>query len=75
MAAIEYNTTIPVSGTDGTAVSLMDRVRNAAVMVRRYRSLRRAERDLLALDSRLLADIGIERHQIRQYVWQGRRGL
>lgn len=75
MAAIQYNTTVPVSGTDSTAVSLMDRVKNAAVWLRRYRSLRRAERDLLALDSRLLADIGIERHQIRQYVWQGRRGL
>lgn len=74
MAAIQYNTTVPVAGTDSTAVSLTNRLKNAVKWVRHYRTLRRAERDLLALDSRLLADIGIERHQIRQHVWRGRHG-
>lgn len=74
MATMQYNSSVPVSGTDSTAVSLTGRIMNAVNRVRRYQSLRRAERELMALDSRMLADIGIERDQIHQRVWQGRNG-
>jgi uncharacterized protein YjiS (DUF1127 family) len=43
-----------------------------AAMVRRQ-WLRRAERDLQELDDRALKDIGVDRSEIAQLVWHGRR--
>ncbi|MFO1089185.1 MAG: DUF1127 domain-containing protein [Hyphomicrobiales bacterium] len=37
--------------------------------VTRYVSLARAERQLEALDDRLLADVGLKRSEIRRMVW------
>lgn len=40
--------------------------------VKRHRELARAERELSELDDRLLADIGLQRGDIRRTVWNGR---
>ncbi len=37
--------------------------------VRTYLARSRAERQLAQLDDRLLADIGVKRHEISQMVW------
>ena len=72
MAAIHYNSSVPAAGAARADVSLTERLNNAFKWVKHYRAMRRAERDLLALDDRLLNDIGIERSNIHHMVRNGR---
>lgn len=52
--------------------SALDTVRHFFGNLLRYRKLARAERELAALDDRMLADIGVVRTEIHQRVWGGR---
>ncbi len=72
MAAIHYNSSVSADGAARADVSLTERLNSAFNWVKHYRAMRRAERDLLALDDRLLNDIGIERSNIHQMVRNGR---
>ncbi len=51
---------------------LPDFLSKVAIGVSAYVTRSRAERQLEALDERLLADIGVSRSQIHQMVWGGR---
>ncbi len=72
MAAIHYNTSVPAVGAARADVSLTERLYGVFNWLKHFRAMRRAERDLLALDDRLLDDIGIERANIHNMVWNGR---
>lgn len=72
MAAIHYNSSVPAAGAARADVSLTERLYSVFNWLKHYRAMRRAERDLLALDDRLLDDIGIERSKIHRMVWNGR---
>jgi uncharacterized protein YjiS (DUF1127 family) len=52
-----------------TLKSLPDFLGKIAGGVTRYVTLARAERQLEALDDRLLADVGLKRSEIRRMVW------
>jgi uncharacterized protein YjiS (DUF1127 family) len=57
----------PISGD----TTLVGRVTRLIGRLANYRQLRRAERELNALDDRMLADIGIVRTEIHKRVWGG----
>lgn len=73
MAATHYNTSVSPVGAVSADVSLTERLYGVFNWLKHYRAMRRAERDLLALDDRLLDDIGIERVNIHNMVWNGRK--
>jgi uncharacterized protein YjiS (DUF1127 family) len=52
-----------------TLKALPDFLGKIAGGVTRYVTLARAERQLEALDDRLLADVGLKRSEIRRMVW------
>lgn len=73
MAATHYNTSVSPVGAVSADVSPAERLYGVFNWLKHYRAMRRAERDLLALDDRLLDDIGIERVNIHNMVWNGRK--
>ncbi len=73
MANVHYEVSpAALSHQLGTSVSLVDRIGGLFRKITDLRTLRAAELDLIALDDRMLADIGIERADIHSKVWGGR---
>ncbi len=73
MANVHYDVSpAALSHQLGTNVSLVDRIGGLFRKITELRAMRTAELDLIALDDRMLADIGIDRGDIRSRVWGGR---
>ena len=54
---------------DGASLDFVGQLSRIANNVKTYAHRRRVEQRLQSLDDRMLADIGIERADIRTYVW------
>ncbi len=54
---------------DGASLDFVGQLRRLANNVKTYAHRRRVQRRLENLDDRMLADIGIERYEIRTRVW------
>ncbi len=54
---------------DGASLDFVGQLSRLANNVKTYAHRRRVQRRLESLDDRMLADIGIERHEIRAHVW------
>lgn len=67
MSTTTYDRSVAAGGS--TLRVLPDFLGRVAGGVRRYVTRARAERQLEALDDRLLADIGLKRSEIQRMVW------
>lgn len=54
---------------DGASLDFVGQLRRIASNVKTYAHRRRVEQRLQSLDDRMLADIGLERADIRTHVW------
>ncbi len=54
---------------DGASLDFFGQLSRIASNVKTYAHRRRVEQRLQSLDDRMLADIGLERADIRTYVW------
>ena len=54
---------------DGASLDFVGQLSRLANNVKTYAHRRRVQTRLESLDDRMLADIGIERHEIRAHVW------
>ncbi|MEO9876559.1 MAG: DUF1127 domain-containing protein [Anderseniella sp.] len=54
---------------DGASLDFVGQLSRLANNVKTYAHRRRVQQRLESLDDRMLADIGIERHEIQAHVW------
>lgn len=69
----DINYTAASEALGGARAGLLDRVRTMLDTLAERRQLRAAERELNALDDRMLEDIGVPRGEIHHRVWGGGR--